>query len=68
MIDPSLIAELEGDLKAALTAYQGAIKHVQYLGLSGKTGIRCARHAVARCNRAVLLAERVLSRAKMGMG
>jgi hypothetical protein len=57
MIDPSLIAELEADLKAALTAYQGAIKHVQCLGLSGKTGIRCARTQVARCNRARLLTK-----------
>jgi hypothetical protein len=68
MIDPSLIAELEGDLKVALTAYQGAVKHVQYLGLSGKTGIRHARNGVARTNAAALRAEMALARAKMGMG
>jgi hypothetical protein len=68
VIDPATITELEGDLKDALAAYQGALSHVQWLGLSGKPGLKSGRHAVARTNRAVLAAEQALSRAKMGMG
>jgi hypothetical protein len=68
MIDPVAIAELEGDLKVASERLRAAFKHVQYLAMNGKSGLRGARNAVISARSASMRAELALSRAKMGMG
>jgi hypothetical protein len=68
MIDPAAIAELEADLKDASVRLQGAFKHVRYLAMNGKPGLRSARHAVISARSASMRAELALMRAKRGMG
>lgn len=68
MIEPATLAELEGDLNAALATLQGAFKHVSYLAMNGKPGLRSARNAVISARSASMRAELALMRAKRGMG
>ena len=68
MIEPATIAELENDLKDALGVLEGAFKHVSYLAMNGKSGLRNARHKVISARHAAMRAELALSRAKRGMG
>jgi hypothetical protein len=68
MIDPAAIAELEADLKAASERLEGAFKHVRYLAMNGKAGLRGARNSVISARSAAMRAELALARAKRGMG
>lgn len=68
MNSPATLRELEDDLRAALDRYQAAIRHVRWLGQSGRPGIRHARNRVARLHREALQAEVTRDAARMGMG
>lgn len=68
MTDPAVLRELEAELNAARGAHEAALRHVQWLGLSGRPGIRDARNRVARTNLAALRAQDALDRARLGMG
>jgi hypothetical protein len=68
MIEPATITELEGDLRVAAATLQAAFKHVSYLAMNGKPGLRNARHTVMSARTAAMRAELALNRAKRGMG